>query len=361
MRQYGRVFTEERRKEGKHIVFTGTAIYERGIFMHVRGKAFFVFLALVFAFALLPAAHAQPLARGVNLGNMLEAPAEGAWGERFEDGYAKIMRDAGFDHVRLPVMWSIYAANDAPYALAPDILSRVDHVVDVLLKQGLGVILDFHNYEALTENPEGETEKFLAIWRQLSRHYAAYSEALGFELLNEPGMSRESWNGLVAKALPILREENPTRLVLVSGVNWGGGAALFDLILPGDDPNLMGTFHLYQPFAFTHQGADWVGEESQNWLGTRWQGTVYDRSEIRCNLALARAWSEDTGLPVHLGEFGAYDKADHASRVRWTEYVARQAEKSGISWSYWEFCANFGIYDNDAARMDGELLKALMP
>ena len=60
---------------------------------------------------------------------------------------------------------------------------------------------------------------------------------------------------------------------------------------------------------------------------------------------VAQEWSKKYQRPLTLGEFGAYEKADMASRVRWTNFIARQAEKHGFSWSYWEFCAGFGAYD----------------
>ena len=48
---------------------------------------------------------------------------------------------------------------------------------------------------------------------------------------------------------------------------------------------------------------------------------------------------------VFLGEFGTLEDAPLASRVRWTEFVVREAEARGFSWAYWEFCSGFGAYD----------------
>ena len=63
-----------------------------------------------------------------------------------------------------------------------------------------------------------------------------------------------------------------------------------------------------------------------------------------------------------MGEFGAYSKADMESRVRWTDFVARSAEKRGIAWSYWDFAsAGFGVYDGLNKMWRIELLKALIP
>jgi endoglucanase len=62
-----------------------------------------------------------------------------------------------------------------------------------------------------------------------------------------------------------------------------------------------------------------------------------------------------------MSEFGAYDKADMDSRVRWTAFMREQAEERGFSWSYWEFGAGFGVYDRSAQKWNQELLEALVP
>ena len=51
---------------------------------------------------------------------------------------------------------------------------------------------------------------------------------------------------------------------------------------------------------------------------------------------------------MFLGEFGAFQGADMESRAQWTRFVAREAEKCGFSWAYWEFCSGFGAYDPKA-------------
>ena len=75
----------------------------------------------------------------------------------------------------------------------------------------------------------------------------------------------------------------------------------------------------------------------------------------------AARWSKEHNIPINVGEFGAYSKADMASRVRWTEFLCREMEKRGFSWNYWEFCSGFGAYDLDVGAWRAELLEALIP
>jgi endoglucanase len=62
-----------------------------------------------------------------------------------------------------------------------------------------------------------------------------------------------------------------------------------------------------------------------------------------------------------MGEFGAYSKADMASREKWTTYVAREAERRQFSWAYWEFGAGFGVYDRAKKAFVPEIKRALIP
>jgi endoglucanase len=75
----------------------------------------------------------------------------------------------------------------------------------------------------------------------------------------------------------------------------------------------------------------------------------------------AQSWAKTHDRPLTLGEFGAYEKADLASRVRWTDYIARQAEARGWSWSYWQFDSDFIAYDLDKDEWFAPIKNALIP
>ena len=79
------------------------------------------------------------------------------------------------------------------------------------------------------------------------------------------------------------------------------------------------------------------------------------------DLDWAVRWAEKLDCPLWMGEFGAYSKADMASRANWTSTLRAEAEARGIAWSYWEFGAGFGVYDRTAGRWRQELLGALIP
>ena len=302
------------------------------------------------------------LGRGLNLGNALEAPREGEWGLVLEEAYFEEIREAGFDSVRIPIRWSTHAESEAPYTIDPEFFDRVDWAIDQALSRGLNAVVNFHHIEELYEDPDSSRDRFLALWRQVAGRYRDRPEALYFEILNEPhgNLDADAWNELLPEALAVIRESNPDRFVIVGPAQWNNYRALDALRLPEDDRRLIATFHYYDPFRFTHQGASWV-ENSEPWLGTTWTGTPEQRREVTEAFDRAASWGREKARPIYLGEFGAYSRADLESRARWTAFIAREAERRGFSWAYWEFGSGFGAYDREAGRWRPELLNALIP
>jgi endoglucanase len=305
---------------------------------------------------------AARLGRGVNLGNALEAPREGEWGVTLREEYFQLIKDGGFDSVRIPIRWSAHASPVEPYTIDPSFFERVDWAVEQALSRGLLAVINMHHYEEIFQDPSGHRERFLALWRQIADHYSEYSEDLLFEILNEPHdkLTPGKWNSLLAEAMEIVRKTNPDRNVIIGPGSWNAISALGQLELPVEDRHIIVTVHYYNPFQFTHQGAEWASG-SEAWLGTTWQGKPSEEKAVTNDLDRAARWAEGNERPLYLGEFGAYSKADMDSRALWTAFVARQAEERGMSWAYWEFCAGFGVYDKSIKLWNKPILDALVP
>lgn len=297
------------------------------------------------------------------MGNMFEAPNEDAWGNSFGDDYFAKIAALGFDHVRIPIRWDTPSrtGQSASYTIDPVFLQRIQEVVDMALKEELMVIINMHHHNVLFESPEDEKEKFLAQWRQIATYFELYPETLLFEVLNEPhaALTPILWNDYFAEALTSIRETNPTRGVLMGTAEFGGVSGISHLD-PPDDPNIIVTVHFYSPFTFTHQGAEWVGSHTDAWLGTPWYDLEYEREALAQELEVVAKFSVEKNIPIHMGEFGAYGKADMESRVRWTNFLSRYFESLGYSWAYWEWSAGFGIYDPATDTFRESLVNALL-
>jgi endoglucanase len=218
-----------------------------------------------------------------------------------------------------------------------------------------------HEFTTMSRDPEGLKPKFLATWEQLAARYRDYPSDVFFELLNEPNgaLTPALWNQLLVEPYDVVRRSNPDRTLIVGPAFWNGIDHLEDLILPEADRNIIVTVHYYHPMPFTHQGASWTGY--RDLAGVEWAGTTEERQAIVRDLENVQRWAKQQERPIFLGEFGAYDKADMASRARYTGFMARQAERLGWSWSYWQFDADFILYDVDRDRWVTPILNALIP
>lgn len=302
------------------------------------------------------------IGRAINFGNALEAPNEGDWGVTLQEEYFKAIQQAGFQAVRIPIRWSAHAQAEAPYTIDSEFFNRVNWAIGRARANQLAVIINIHHYEEIFSQPQQQKTRFLSLWKQIATRYKDYPDDLLFEVLNEPHdqLDESLWNSFLAEAIDTIRVTNPRRTLIIGTAGWGGISALHQLQLPENDHNIILTIHYYNPFEFTHQGAEWADNSSQ-WLGTRWEGTFEQKQAVQNEFAQIQAWADSEHVPVFLGEFGAYHKAPLADRARWTSFVAREAERRGFSWAYWEFCSGFGAYDAGSSSWNTELLQALIP
>jgi endoglucanase len=332
-------------------------------------RLFRLFAAFVFAlWAVAAAAQApialkasdQPFRRGVNVLGY-DPYWTDASKRRFEWRHFAEIRKAGFDFVRVNLQ--AFRHMDAHNKLDPAWLAKLDDVVREARKSGLGVILDEHDFDVCSKDVAACTARLSAFWQQVAPRYAKQPRAVAFELLNEPHdqLTGEPWNVLLAKVLGIVRQTNPTRIVVVGPSHWNSLADLPLLRLPADR-NLLVTFHYYEPFHFTHQGATWAGPEVLHLHGVTW-GSEADRAAVRVDFDKVAAWSKANDRPILLGEFGAYDKSGTPLdlRVAYITAVRSEAERHGFGWSYWQFEGDFVAWDMANQRWIEPILHALVP
>jgi endoglucanase len=285
---------------------------------------------------------AFPARRCVNLANALNAPNEGEWGYVIRKVDLQRIALAGFDSVRVLIAWNQHALAQPPYTIDPAFFARIDEVTRQAQGFGLAVILDSHDYEELYSDPATHGPRILAIWNQIARHYASAPDSVIFELLNEPQdkLQGAKWQELADRLYAQVRASNPNRWLIMGGDNWNSIDGLARYHAPRD-PRLALTFHYYDPYKFTHQGATWF--EGAPPAGKPW-GSRAEKRYVSREFARAAALGKTSGHPVWLGEFGATEATNMQDRADWTRTVRRAAEAEGMGWCAFDFAAEFGIY-----------------
>jgi endoglucanase len=277
---------------------------------------------------------------------------------RFQTRHFKIIKDGGFNSVRIN-LYGFRHMNEK-LEIAPAWFETLDRLVAGALAANLHVVLDEHDYEACSKDAADCRARVLAFWTQVAEHYRKSPDAVMFEILNEPSRAMdEHWNALLVEALAVIRKTNPTRNVLIGPAFWNNFSHLPKLELPANDRHIIVTVHYYLPMEFTHQGATWT-PEYEKISGVRW-GTAAERAALESDFDGVQAWAKKNDRPIHLGEFGAFDKAPLEDRVAYTAAVARAAEKRGWAWSYWQFDSNFVVYLIDEDRWNEPIHRALVP
>lgn len=302
---------------------------------------------------------AQHMKRGVNIigyDPLWRDPAQA----RFQTKHFKIIHDGGFDFVR--VVLSSFRHMDANNQLDAQWLKTLDWVVREAGAAGLTVILDEHDFDSCSRDPDACEPRLIAFWQQIGERYKDAPNTVLFELMNEPHAPLDAarWNAMLTRLIPVVRATNPNRTLVIGPTQWNNSEQLPTLELPKADRNILVTFHSYEPFHFTHQGAPWV-EGMKDVHGVPF--TEADAAAIRAQYDKVAAWSKAEDRPVLMGEFGAYDKSGTPieDRARYTATVRREAEAHGFPWAYWQFDSDFVLWDMSKDQWVEPIRKALVP
>jgi endoglucanase len=303
------------------------------------------------------AVQAQGLGRGMNImGN--DPFFDGAQGADFKERYFHTLVVRGFRTVRVPQ--SVLAHADAAGRLDPVWLAKLDWVVAEATRNGLNVIID--NNGGCTRDGAACLEREAELWRGLAWHYRHAPNTVLFELYNEPdgAITPQVWNAGLVEILDAIRASNPQRNVVIGTAHAYNLRDLAELQLPARDAHIIATFHYYEPFSFTHQGAAWLPQGRRPPLGASF-GTAAEIAEVIKDFNYVAAWSAWYRRPVLLGEFGVLETADPFDRGLWTALVARSAEAHKIPWVYWQFDGNFTAYDTAHGAWVEPVARALIP
>jgi endoglucanase len=287
------------------------------------------------------------------------------------DADLKLMKSLGLRSVRLAVDPAYILDARNPSVPLPSVVN-LDRAIDALIQANLLVVLELQDdKKAAWEADPLYVDAIMKLWEGLADRYVKHSpDLLIFEIVNEPRFEAAplAWQPIAERWVNTMRTHAPAHTLALGGPRWGGLDGL-ELLVPVSDKNVIYSFHFYEPFAFTHQGATWAGPEvialrdvpypyakplcdavtlAQKDETTRAKMRAYcnehwDATKLMRTLSRATAWGKKYDVPVWMGEFGAICKAPHDARSAWLRDTRVAAESLAIPWTLWGYDDCFGL------------------
>jgi len=169
----------------------------------------------------------------------------------------------GFTTVRLPVSFDNYLSPGSNH-INPTLISQLAEVYDYIEKHNMNLIITYH-YGQLhkKENHHVESMRIAEMWLQLVNSFKGRGyQNLFFGLYNEPEISGDNWTFVNNKLMSLLRPKDKERYWIIGSTDFHGINAFIHLKKIHNDHKIIYTFHFYEPYIFTHQGAAWDPEKT---------------------------------------------------------------------------------------------------
>ena len=335
------------------------------------------------------------------------------------------LAQAGFDFVRLPVDPGPFLAFEGERRAV--LLGELTAAIAAVLRAGLAIVLNLHANAAthfftpanLFGSPDAPLlPAYRGLVADLARLLSRFPQnRVALEPVNEPpqGCAATTWDRVQADFLKAARAAAPRLTLVATGACGSMVNGLVNL-----DPAplqvyrpLLYTFHFYEPYLFSHQGAPWMVEPVYRDLNAvpwpasagdlaktlaavrdRMRGdrerpqaerdAAYkiteakmaeyfaakpDRQFIERYLGEVSGWARRHAIApgeVLMGEFGAlrtddrYVAAGARDRARYVADVRASAEAAGFAWAFWNLFDGMGLVeDNVTRRFDPAIVAAL--
>lgn len=320
---------------------------------------------------------------GINIGNTMEVPlgegvepgtsGETGWGNPvINEDYIRGLRNAGFNAVRVPCAWNSHIEDFETYKVSDKWMARVKEVVDMIVNNGMYVILNIHWDGGWLENnctpdkQEANNKQQKALWTQIANQFKEYDERVLFAGCNEPNAENAEQMAVLATyeqtfvdAVRATGGRNAKRVLIVQGPTTNIEKTDQLMALPTDivEDRLMVEVHYYDPFPFCLMDKDETWGKMSYFWGSQ-MSKVSAELKDRCSTYAANVEAVNTellkmkkkyanqGIPVILGEYGAYYRKALASEEyydlhkasvdEWLYEVTRLSKNNGMMPFLWD-------------------------
>lgn len=323
------------------------------------------------------------LKKGINLSNWFNDYSDPSqFGTRFTPAHFTTLKQLGFTYVRIPIGNTILFQSSNSSSLKAGNIGYVDSAIAMANRSGLSVMINYHplseDYEKALYKDPSKINELAAYWKAIAAHFKKYTaEQIFFEIYNEPHAAQVLgapqtytwWWPLQQKIIQSVRSIDNEHFIIAGNEGWNNIDYL-SKSLPYPERGIVYNFHFYEPFVFTHQGAEWVGypftllhdvpypsspenvkpltdtatnADFKNLLD--WYGNYrYNGDTLYKLIKVAADWASKNNVALICNEFGAYKTySPAADRAQCIHDVRSALESFGIGWAMWECDEGFGL------------------
>lgn len=319
-----------------------------------------------------------PFKRGVNLTSWLQASnVREIQFTKFTKQDLMNIKSLGCDVIRLPINLHSMTSGKPDHIIDPLLFYFLDQIIDWAEELELHLILDNHSFDPATDTNPSIIDVLVPVWQQIAQRYKDRSTYLYYEVLNEPhGISDVTWNTIQHQVVDAIRKIDQTHTIIVGPAGWNSYNHLNEMPLRADN-NLIYTFHFYDPFVFTHQGAGWTNPSMAPLAGVPFpydavlmppcpaelEGTWIENNMadyhikgtveyVKSLIDIAADFQAARNVPLFCGEFGVYmPNSDEADRIYWYRIVRQYLEEKGIAWTTWDYTEGFGLFERNSHNL----------
>lgn len=337
------------------------------------------FLLVYFLILSINTAQSLPFSKGVNVTNWFQVDgAKQIHFTKYTKNDFEQIKSLGIDVVRLPINLHFMTDGAPNYKLDPLFLYFLNQVIDWTEELGIHLIIDNHTFDVNTSTDVNVDKVLIPVWKQMAENFKNRSNKIYYEILNEPhGISDSSWNHIQQAVVDSIRTIDTVHTIIVGPADWNSYNKLS--VMPVyKDKNLIYTFHFYDPFIFTHQGASWSGmtplagvpfpydaarmpayptelDSTASWVKNELlynyknNGTV---AKVQSQLNIAINFSKQRNVPIFCGEFGVYiPNSPELDRIFWYDEVRKYLEQNNVAWTIWDYRGGFGLFEKNSQEL----------
>ncbi len=251
-----------------------------------------------------------------------------------------------------------------PYGLDEEALKYLDDAINWSQEVGLYVIIHFRNGPGKSEETfygeEGREDeliwyseeakiKWIEMWQFVAQRYKDKLHIVGYNLMVEPHpedtvqqkpLNAQVWIKLAKRITTSIRKVDKDTPIIVGATVWSNAIAFAELKPTGDERTIY-SFHMYEPYEFTHQGLEWAGKGGVS--GLTYPGMIpsdlyeetryWNKALIEEFLKPVLTFRDENNVPIFVGEFGCNRRIP--SCAAYLKDLLEIFEENGFSYTHY--------------------------